>query len=284
MNRRNRTVVVIAIALVTATIASYGVYRAIQRIPVREVEVPSVYAVVASAHLPVGTLVTKDHVKLVPWPERNQVPGAFAAIDAVVDRGIIQPIAENEPLTESKLAPIGAGAGLPPTIPAGMRAISVKVNEVIGVAGFVLPGSRVDVLVTVDQTSGVRDGSMSRVVVSNVQVLTAGTRFDQEKARADGKPIQTTVVTLLATPPDAERITLASSEGKLMLTLRNPLDTLPTETQGVRVANLLGAPAPPPVAKKVQGKTVMVAPAPPAPKAYTVEAIRAAKRSEEVVR
>jgi pilus assembly protein CpaB len=165
-----------------------------------------------------------------------------------------------------------------------MRAISVKVNEVIGVAGFVLPGSRVDVLVTVDETSGVREGSMSRVVVSNVQVLTAGTRFDQEKARADGKPIPTTVVTLLATPPDAERITLASSEGKLMLTLRNPLDTLPTETQGVRVANLLGAPAPPPVAKKVKGKTVMVAPAPPAPKAYTVEAIRAAKRSEEVVR
>jgi pilus assembly protein CpaB len=284
MDRRNRTVVVIAIALVTATIASYGVYTAVQRIPVRQVEVPSVYAVVASTHLPVGTLVTKDHVKLVPWPERNQMPGAFVTIEPVIDRGVIQPIAENEPLTESKLAPTGAGGGLPPTIPAGMRAISVKVNEVIGVAGFVIPGSRVDVLVTVDETSGVRQGSMSRVVVSNVQVLTAGTRFDQEKARADGKPIPTTVVTLLATPPDAERITLASSEGKLMLTLRNPLDTLPTETQGVRVANLLGAPAPPPVAKKVKGKTVMVAPAPPAPKAYTVEAIRAAKRSEEVVR
>jgi pilus assembly protein CpaB len=284
MNRRNRTIVVIAIALVTATVASYGVYSAVQRIPVRQVEVPSVYAVVASAHLPVGTLVTKDHVKVVPWPARNQVPGAFASVEQVVDRGIIQPIAENEPLTESKLAPTGAGAGLPPTIPAGMRAISVKVNEVIGVAGFVLPGSRVDVLVTVDNTSGARDESMSRVVVSNVQVLTAGTRYDQEKARADGKPIQTTVVTLLATPQDAERITLAAAEGKLMLTLRNPLDTLPTETQGVRVATLLGAPAPPPVAKKVKGKTVMVAPAPPAPKAYTVEAIRAAKRSEEVVR
>jgi pilus assembly protein CpaB len=285
MNRRNRTIVVIAIALLTATVASYGVYSAVQRIPVRQVEVTSVYAVVASAHLPVGTLVTKDHVKVVPWPARNPVPGAFASIDQVIDRGVIQPVAENEPLTESKLAPTGAGAGLPPTIPPGMRAISVKVNEVIGVAGFVLPGSRVDLLVTVDNTSGgARDESMSRVVVSNVQVLTAGTRFDQEKARADGKPIQTTVVTLLATPQDAERITLASSEGKLMLTLRNPLDTLPTDTQGVRVANLLGTPAPPPVAKKIKGKTVMVAPPPPAPKIYTVEAIRAAKRSEEVVR
>jgi pilus assembly protein CpaB len=284
MNRRTRTIVVIAIALLTATVASYGVYSAVQRIPVRQVEVPTAYAVVASAHLPIGTLLTKDHVKVVPWPARNPVPGAFASIDQVVDRGVIQPVAENEPLTESKLAPTGAGAGLPPTIPPGMRAISVKVNEVIGVAGFVLPGSRVDLLVTVDNSSGTRDESMSRVVVSNVQVLTAGTRFDQEKARADGKPIQTTVVTLLATPQDAERITLASAEGKLMLTLRNPLDTLPTETQGVRVANLLGAPAPPPVAKKVKGKTVMVAPPPPAPKAYTVEAIRAAKRSEEVVR
>jgi pilus assembly protein CpaB len=284
MNRRNRTIVVIAIALLTATVASYGVYSAVQRIPVRQVEVPTAFAVVASTHLPIGTLLTKDHVKVVPWPARNPMPGAFASIDQVVDRGVIQPVAENEPLTESKLAPTGAGAGLPPTIPPGMRAISVKVNEVIGVAGFVLPGSRVDLLVTVDNSSGTRDESMSRVVVSNVQVLTAGTRFDQEKARADGKPIQTTVVTLLATPQDAERITLASAEGKLMLTLRNPLDTLPTETQGVRVANLLGAPAPPPVAKKVKGKTVMVAPPPPAPKAYTVEAIRAAKRSEEVVR
>jgi pilus assembly protein CpaB len=268
---------------VTATVASFAVYGAIQRIPVREVEVASVHAVVAATSLPIGTMVTSDHVRLVPWPSRNQVPGAFSSTEQVVNRGVIQPIAENEPLTESKLAPTGAGAGLPPTIPAGMRAISVKVNEVIGVAGFVVPGSRVDVLVTVDETSGSRN-SLSRVVVSNVQVLTAGTRFDQEKARADGKPIPTTVVTLLATPEDAERLTLASSEGKIMLTLRNPLDTLPTDTKGVRMANLTGAPAPPPVQKTVKGKKVMVAVEPPAPKPYTVEAIRAAKRSEEVVR
>jgi pilus assembly protein CpaB len=284
MNRSTRTLIVLAIALITATAASFGVYRAVRSIPVREVEVASAHAVVATSHLPVGTLISKEQVKLVPWPAAHKVPGSFATIEEVVNRGLIQPVAENEPLTESKLAPLGAGGGLSPTIPPGMRAISVRVNEVIGVAGFVIPGSRVDVLVTVDDPSGERKGGISRAVVSNVQVLTAGTRFDQEKARADGKPIQTTVVTLLATPQDAERITLASAEGKLMLTLRNPLDTLPTETQGVRVANLLGAPAPPPVAKKVKGKTVMVAPPPPAPKAYTVEAIRAAKRSEEVVR
>jgi pilus assembly protein CpaB len=248
------------------------------------VEVASVQAVVAGVQLPVGTLLTKEHVKLVPWPSRNQVPGAFTSIDKVVNRGVIQPIGENEPITESKLAPLGAGGGLSPTIPEGMRAISVKVNEVIGVAGFVVPGSRVDVLVTVEDKNG--HGSIARAVVSNVQVLTAGTRFDQEKAKADAKPIPTTVVTLLATPDDAERITLASMEGKIMLTLRNPLDVKPTETQGARLASLTGAPAPPPVIKAVQGRKVAVAPkpAPEPPKAYTVETIRAAKRGEEVVK
>lgn len=282
MHRRTRTILVVAIALVTASAASFGVYSAVKRIPVREVEVATVQAVVASTNLPVGTLVTKDQVKLVAWPSRTQVPGAFNSVEQVVNRGVILPIGENEPVTERKLAPTGAGAGLSPTIPAGMRAISVKVNEVIGVAGFVVPGSRVDVLVTVDDSGG--RGGMARVVVSNVEVLTAGTRYDQEKAQADGKPIPTTVVTLLATPQDAERITLASTEGKVMLTLRNPLDTAPTQTQGVRMANLTGAPAGPPVEKTVKGRKVMVAPAPPAPKIYTVEAIRAAKRTEEVVR
>jgi pilus assembly protein CpaB len=283
MDRRTRTVTVLAIALVAATAASYGVHRAVERIPVRQVEVPTAYAVVAATHLPVGTLVTKEHVKVVPWPARNPVPGAFSSVEEVVNRGLIQPVGEYEPITESKLAPLGAGAGLSPTIPAGMRAISVKVNEVIGVAGFVIPGSRVDVLVTVDE-HGSGKSSVSRAVVSNVEVLTAGSRFDQEKAKADGKPIPSTVVTLLATPQDAERITLASTEGKVMLTLRNPLDTVPTETQGVRMANLTGAPAPPPVVKTVKGRKVAVAQAPPSAALYTVEAIRAAKRTEEVVR
>jgi pilus assembly protein CpaB len=289
MNRRNRTLLVITIALVTATVASYGVYHAVQRIPVREVEVASVQVVVASSHLPVGTLVTADMVKLVPWPQRNQVPGAFTAVDEVVNRGVILPVGENEPITESKLAPLGAGGGLSPTIPTGMRAVSVKVNEVIGVAGFVVPGSRVDVLVTVGQ-NGAGNTSITRAVVSNVEVLTSGTRFDQEKAQADGKAIPATVVTLLATPDDAERITLASTEGKIMLTLRNPLDTVATQTQGIRMASLTGPPAPPPVVKAVGGgRRAVVAPkpavvvAPPDP-IYTVETIRAAKRGEEVVK
>jgi pilus assembly protein CpaB len=284
MNRNKRLALVMAVALGAAGAASFVVYRVVAAIPVREVEVASLHAVVAAKSIPVGTIVTKDHVKLVPWPARNPVPGAFTTIEAVVNRGAIVPVAENEPLTEAKLAALGTGGGLPPTIPAGMRAISVRTNEVVGVAGFVVPGTRVDVLVTVGKG---REEPISRAVVSNAQVLTAGSRFDQEKAKEEGKPIPTTVVTLLVTPEDAERISLAANEGHITLTLRNPLDTLPTETKGVRMASLTGAPAPPPVERVVKGKKVMkaapVAPRIEAPKPYTVEAIRAAKRTEEPV-
>jgi pilus assembly protein CpaB len=286
MSRNARLALVLAVALGTAAVASFAVYRAVSSIPVREVEVATLQAVVAAKSIPVGTIITRDHVRLVPWPARSPVPGSFTSIDGVVNRGAIVEIEENEPLTESKLAPLGSGGGLPPTIPEGMRAISVKTNEVVGVAGFVIPGTRVDVVVTVKQR-GDKSEPVSRAVVSNVQVLTAGTRFDQEKARSDGKPIPSTVVTLLVTPQDAERISLAASEGQIMLTLRNPLDVARTNTSGVKMAELLAEPAPPPVPKHIEGRRVVVPaprPAPAAPQIYTVEAIRAAKRSEEPIR
>jgi pilus assembly protein CpaB len=230
-----------------------------------------------------GARVGKDDVKRVPWPARSPVAGGYKNVDEVIDRGLIASVVENEPLVESKLAPRASGAGLPPSIPQGMRAMSVKVNEVIGVAGFVVPGTRVDVMVTIRQ----QNDSMARIVASNVQVLTAGTRYDQDNAK-DGKPIPSTVVTLAVAPADAERITLAQAEGQIMLALRNPLDVDPTATNGVRTAALLGAPAPAPPAAKSGGKrppiVAAVAPPPPVPSVYTVETIRAAKRTEEIVR
>ena len=287
MNRNVRLALVLTVALAAAGIASFGVYRVVSAMPVREVEVVSLQAVVAAKPIPVGTIITSDDVKLVPWPARNPVPGSFTKIDAVVNRGAIVEVAENEPLTETKLAPVGAGGGLPPTIPEGMRAISVKTNEVVGVAGFVIPGTRVDVLVVVGK--GAKDEAVSRAVVSNVQVLTAGSRFDQEKAKAEGKPIPASVVTLLVTPDDAEKISLAANEGQIMLTLRNPLDVKPTTTSGAKMATLLGAPAPPAVVKRVEGRRIVQPPPPaaapaPAPQIYTVEAIRGAKRSQESVK
>jgi pilus assembly protein CpaB len=288
MNRQSRTLIVVTVALVAAAVASYGVYQAVSSIPERQVEIPTRYAVVAAKQMPVGTMLTPDAVRLVPWPERNPLQGGFAEVAAVTNRGLIAAVVENEPITEHKLAPVDAGAGLPPTIAPGMRAISVKVNEVIGVAGFVVPGTRVDVVTVIDRGNN-REETISRVVVSNVQVLSAGTRYDQEEARADGKPIRTTVVTLMVTPEDAERVALAQAEGQLMLTLRNPLDVEPTETTGVRRAALFAGqnqPAPAsaasrPVARRPAAEPV--AEPEPVRGPYRVETIRAAKRSEEIV-
>lgn len=283
MNRQNRALLVVGIAILFASLASFGVYRAIRQIPVREVPVATTFAVVARDRLEAGTLLTAQQLQVVPWPEANPLTGGFTKVDDVVGRGLVSSVVPNEPITEPKLAPRGAGGGLPPMIPSGMRAIAVKVNDVIAVAGFTVPGTRVDVVVTV-RGSGTQD-SMSRVVVSNVQVLAAGTKFDQDKSK-DGQAMPTTVVTLLVTPADAERIALAQTDGQVMLVLRNPMDVDPAQTNGIRMSGLVSAPNAAPVKQIIQGRPRMVAPTPPPPPPapYTVEAIRGAKRSEEVVR
>ena len=279
MNRGARTLIVLTVAVIAAAAASYGVYTAIRSIPERRIEISTRNAVVAKVRLDVGTRLTSDLVKVVAWPEKTPVEGGFADIAEVVDRGLISGVVANEPITQSKLAPKGAGAGLPPTIATGMRAIAVKVNEVISVAGFVVPGTRVDVLTIIAKKD---EEPMSRVVVSNVQVLAANTRYDQEEAK-EGQAIRSTVVTLMVSPLDAERIALAQAEGQLMLTLRNPLDVNPTESAGVSKNALFGAPAPAPA--KAASRRVAAPEPPPAPvvvpKPYTVETIRAAKRTED---
>jgi pilus assembly protein CpaB len=289
MNRQSRTLIVLLVALGAAAIASFGVYRAISSIPERRVEIATKHAVVAARALPMGARLTANNVKVVGWPERTPLAGGFSSIEEVVDRGLISAVVENEPISESKLAPKEAGAGLPPSIPAGMRAMSVRVNEVIGVAGFVVPGTHVDVMAVL---KGQKSDGLARVVVSNVQVLTAGTRYDQENVRKDGKTIPSSVVTLIVSPNDAERIALAQAEGQLMLSLRNPLDTEPTASSGARTAALFSTNTPvssPPEASRdsrPRPRPVVEPPPPPAapPKAYTVEAIRAAKKTEEVVK
>jgi pilus assembly protein CpaB len=286
MDRNKRTAVVVSVAVILAAVASLGMYRIVSRMPAtKPVEIKTVGVVVAQHPLSLGTRITADHVKVVQWPAEAPVANSFSKIEDVLNRGLISRVDENEPLTSSKLAALEAGAGLPPSIPPGMRAISVKVNEVVGVAGFVVPGTRVDVMVTLSGKNRDQD-STTRVVVSNAQVLTAGTRYDQEKAK-DGAPIPSTVVTLLVKPEDGERIALAASEGQIMLTLRNPLDQDPTATAGVRTTGLFGQPAPAPVKPAVRGPAKPVQPIvspTPAPALYKVEAFRGAKRSEEIVR
>jgi pilus assembly protein CpaB len=287
MNRQMRTFVVLVIAIVVAAAASFAVYRAVTNIPVRQVEIATAKAVVASQALPMGTLLTRDTVKLVDWPARTPLQGGFTRVEDVVDRGLIASVVENEPLTTNKVATKEAGAGLPPTIEEGMRAISIKVNEVIGVAGFVVPGTRVDVVVIIQQTED-SQSRISRVVVSNIPVLTAGTRYDQDEARKDGKAVRSTVVTLMVTPEDAERIALAQAEGDLMLTLRNPLDVEPTKTNGIRKQALFAspsapaAPSQPSVRRRAAAAPPAVVPSPPLPATvFVVQTIKAGKSTEQ---
>jgi pilus assembly protein CpaB len=273
MNRRTRTLVVVGVAVVLASLASYGVLRALQSIPVREIPIAETHIVVATRDVRMGEMLAADQVRLQAWPADSPVFGAFTSVEEVVGRGAIRPLAENEPITLSKVAMPGSGAGLPPMIPVGMRAQSVRVNDVIGVAGFVLPGSRVDVIVTIRAPN-----PTSRVAVENLEVASAGTAIDQELAES-GQAIPTSVVTLLVTPSQAEKLTLAQSQGEIMLALRNPLDAEEVETKGVRMANLLGEPDPPPVRTRVGGQTrVVTPPPPPAPEPYRVEEIRGGDR------
>src|SRR5436853_512459 len=122
MNRQTRSLIVVAVAVLVASVSSYSIYRAISRIPARNVEIATKHAVVATRPLGIGTRVSKDMIKLVDWPAKTPLQGGFESVDDVIDRGLIAPVVENEPLSESKLAAKEAGAGLPPSIPPGMRA------------------------------------------------------------------------------------------------------------------------------------------------------------------
>jgi pilus assembly protein CpaB len=286
MNRDTRTLIVVLVAVLTGGAAAYAVREYVRAMPAQQVPVQTTNVVVATRSLAVGTRIAPADVKLVPWPQNASLPGSFNNMETVVNRGLTSAVDVNEPITAGKLAPIEAGAGLSPTIPEGMRAISVQVNEVVGVAGFVTPGTRVDVMATFRRNN---DG-LTRVVVSNVQVLTAGTKLEQDQNRASNIP--SSVVTLLLSPADAEKVVLAANEGQLMLALRNPLDASANESDGTRATQLFGAPPPPPApapaaprpAARPKVESVAPPPPPPAPtKPYTVETIRAAKRAEEAV-
>jgi pilus assembly protein CpaB len=237
MNRDTRMWIVVGIAVLTAALASVGMYQVISK-QTRVVEPPRALVVVAKKNLEMGTKVAESDVKVVKWPNDSQVPGALASFDQIKDKALVASVLENEPITKSKLA--DAGSGLAPIIRDGMRAMSIKVNEVIGVAGFVTPGTRVDVLVTIRQDKD----SMSRVVVQNVEVLTAGAKYDDPESRKQGKPIPATFVTLMVWPEQAERIALAVNEGQIMLALRNPSDKKAVQTQGVKSDEMMARPLP----------------------------------------
>jgi pilus assembly protein CpaB len=282
---RSRIFAVLAIAVLAGGGLAYGTYNFLQNQPVRQVNTPTQAVVVAAADLQLGAELKKDDLQVVLFPAGKTPEGTFAKPEEIIGRGLIVPIVKNEPILKAKLASKEAGFGLPPVIPEGMRAVSVRVNEVVGVAGYVLPGKRVDVFATASPTEA-RADTTSKVVLSNVQVLTAGTRMEQNGDQS--KPVQVTVVTLLVYPEQAERLALASTEGKIQLALRNPLDQGAPVTPGIKTSGLMGTVAAP--VRQSAGASRPRAAQPvtqsvPAPAALpTVEMIRGDKRAQEVIR
>jgi pilus assembly protein CpaB len=282
---RIRVLLVLLVAIAAGGGLAYGTYNYVRNVPAAAASVATRPVVVAAVDLAVGAAIRLEDVRTIDWPAAALPAGVFEKPDDVVGRGLVMPLVQNELVLPMKLASKEAGSGLPIMIPEGERAVSVRVNEVIGVAGYVLPGTRVDVVAVASATDKKAD-TTSKVVLTNVQVLAAGTKMEQNGD--ESKPIPVTVVTLLVAPDQAERLTLASTEGKIQLALRNPLDQSSPVTSGVRPAGLLGdAPAPKLVAP---ARARFARPAPVleavhvVEPAITVEMIRGDKRSEEVVR
>ena len=280
---RNRIFAVLAIAVLAGGGLAYGTYNVINAPQAKPAAAPTQPVVVAAGDLQLGAELKNDDLKIVNFPQGQAPEGAFATPADLVGRGVISPMVRNEIVLPTKLASKEAGVGLPPVIPEGMRAVSVRVNEVIGVAGYVLPGTRVDILATASPTEAHADMT-TKLILSNVQVVTAGTRMEQDQDK--GKPIQVTVVTLLVFPDQAERLALASTEGKIQLALRNPLDKGAPETPGIRPGTLMGlVRAPQPVATAARRAGSPVTQQGTAGAAYpTVEIIRGDKRTAEVIK
>ncbi|MDX1673643.1 MAG: Flp pilus assembly protein CpaB [Longimicrobiales bacterium] len=230
---------ILAGAALSGLLAGYValVYVSEQPAPL-EAATSSRTALVARRDLPAGAILRREDVKSVTWPGSAVPRGLATQAGEVVGRGLITEVRENEPLLEWKLAHRDAGGGLPITIPEGKRAVSVRVDEVVGVAGFVLPGTRVDVLATVVPGTDRRQ-TTTRIILQNVRALAADQQHQQD---IDGEPRYVTVVTLLLTPQEAEILTLAATEGRIQLALRNTLDSDEIETPGQRITSLVGTP------------------------------------------
>lgn len=283
---RIRIFIVLALALTAGGVLAFATYNYVQSQGSRPASpgMATRRVVVAAADLEVGAELGADQLRTIDWPASSVPDGAMDDPKEVVGRGLILPVVRNEPILPMKLASKEAGSGLPPAIPPGLRAVSVRVNEVIGVAGYVLPGTRVDVVATLNPTSQTADMT-SKIVLTDVQVLAAGTKLEQPNDKE--KPVAVSVVTLLVDPDEAERLTLASSEGKIQLALRNPLDRARPVTRGVRPALLIGTAPPVRQVSTRRPASASITSAPltlPVAAPSTVEIIRGDKRAHEVVR
>jgi pilus assembly protein CpaB len=267
MNRR--LVTILLAAFVVAALCSVLVYRLVgMRIAAAKPQ-PATRVVAAAADLKIGQVLSAPDLTTV------QIEGTVpktAILDAknAIGRGVTQPIFAGEPILDNRLAPVGSGGGLAATIKDGYRAIAVRVDQVVGVAGFVTPGMHVDVLISAvppNSQGGGGNNTQVRTVLQNIEVLSAGTDIQKD---AEGKPQQVPVVNLLVTPEQAQVLALASNETRIQLVLRNPLDTKEIKVQGTGMTNLFTDQAPPPSKPKLTGP---VKAAKKAPEMFTVTVI-----------
>jgi pilus assembly protein CpaB len=261
--KARRLLTALVIALLVSGLFTFWLSRRVAK--GTRVNVPQKQLYVAAGKpLEAGELLKPGCLQLIEWPVSSPLTGGFTKIDGVAGRTVLYPLPKGEPILERQLAAAGAGAGLTADIPSGMRAISVRSDEVVGVAGFLLPGTHVDVLMTYH--SALAPEPQTLTVLQDVVVLAAG---QQTRPEADGKPISVNVVTLLLKPEDAEKIVLATSLGVIYFVLRNGADQEQALTPPVDLNQLAGAPAlsPNPGAVSPAGK------AQPNRKRYEVETI-----------
>lgn len=284
MNKRMASVLIFA--LVVSAAASFLLYRLVVAQMATNAKVAGPRVVVAAHNLDNGAMIKDSDVKVADWG--GPVPaGAFTKTEDVVGRGVIEPIYDGEPVLDNRIAQRGAGAGLAATIPPGMRAVAVRVNDVVGVSGFATPGMHVDVLIAGNPPGQNQQlGTQTKTLLQNIEVLSAGQNIQKD---AEGKPVSVPVVNLLVNPEQAEVLSLASNETRIQLVLRNPTDTEPVKTPGTSIAYLFnGRGAPPPPEQKAR----RIAPKPVAPKPVvaaapapdkvnvTVEVIHGSKKTE----
>jgi len=225
-------------------------------------ETPTTEVVTAAKDLEIGARITPSDLRVEPWPETLLPEGSFLEPEQVIDRTPLSTILAGEPILQRRLAPPGSGVGLAPKVPEGMRALSVRVDDVIGVAGFVLPEARVDLLITGLPPASPEAGQMTKTILGNIRVLSAGEQLAPDDS---GRPQKAAVVTLLLTPQQAELVTLAQTHGRIQLVLRNAKDDEIAETDGVREGDLFGAVPRRPVRPRLAPPAVATAVEPPPP-------------------
>lgn len=259
------------VATVLATVITFPIYRRLRQASAR----PKLTQVVAtSKEVPGGVALTPEDVQLIDWPADAPLSGSFSKVEAVVGRPLIYPLGAREPVLERDLAVAGSGIGLSVKIPPGMRATAVHANEITGVAGFLFPGSHVDVLATFQLPGSAT--AVTETVLQDVEVLTAGQTIEPDP---QGKPQTVNVVTLLLSPEDSQKLLLTSGQGSIQFVLRNGVDQKKAEISPTRLDQLASSLKPPAVTPIVPKKARSMAPPPKSPQVYAVEVIQGNQRS-----